>query len=262
LDWLFKEDNYVLQEDKDAFLDKSIFSGLKLLSKIKRGSFVKSDGVIYKINPALKLIATLIILILLSVSRSGIFLLSISFFVLIEVIMLEVEDIKKVVSLIFFVFLFAFIVLMPSIFLGNIKNSVIILFKVSNSVALINILSCSTRWHDITKVLKILFVPDIFILDLTIRYIFLLGSISLDMLYALKLRSIGRNDKKYTSINSIIGSLFLRSKETGDEVYASMECRGFTGEYSAKLNFKFTNKDGLYILLNLLLVIAFIVSGR
>jgi cobalt/nickel transport system permease protein len=53
------------------------------------------------------------------------------------------------------------------------------------------------------------------------------------MFYALKLRSVGRNAGKTASISGIAGTLFLKSKEMAEEMYAAMECRGFTGEYRA-----------------------------
>ena len=61
-----------------------------------------------------------------------------------------------------------------------------------------NILSHTSRWSEISKSLKLLFIPDIFIwiMDITIKYIVLLGEHSINLLYALKLRSIGIHSNK------------------------------------------------------------------
>ena len=53
------------------------------------------------------------------------------------------------------------------------------------------------------------------------------------MLYALKLRSVGRNDGKTASLAAVAGTMFLKSKEMAEEMYSAMECRGFTGTYRA-----------------------------
>jgi cobalt/nickel transport system permease protein len=96
-------------------------------------------------------------------------------------------------------------------------------------------------------------------MDITIRYIYILSDEALDMLYALKARTIGKSFKKYSSLSSILGSLFIKSKELGDETYAAMECRGFTGEYRTKVDMKLKGVDYVYILMNVVWIILFIL---
>lgn len=108
------------------------------------------------------------------------------------------------------------------------------------------------------------FIPDIFIFvfDITIKYIYILGEFSLDMLYSLKLRSIGFNNNKYTSLSKIMGNLFLKSKEMGEEIHSAMECRGFTGEYTSYSKFKFTLNDLLFSIVNVAIIFMYIFFGR
>jgi cobalt/nickel transport system permease protein len=102
-------------------------------------------------------------------------------------------------------------------------------------------------------------VPDIFILvlDIAIKYIVMLGEFALNMLYALKLRSIGINNHKYISLSGIAGTMFIKSKEMAEEMYTAMECRGFTGEYKTFSKFKFNWKDLAIILIYILIVLIF-----
>jgi cobalt/nickel transport system permease protein len=108
--------------------------------------------------------------------------------------------------------------------------------------------------------LKIFFIPDIFIfvLDIAIKYILLLGEYTLNMLYALRLRSIGRNNNKYTSLSGIAGTMFTRSREMAEEMHAAMECRGFTGEYSRPSRFSFHLMDAGLIALAAVAVLLFL----
>ncbi|MBC2582916.1 hypothetical protein [Clostridium sp. DJ247] len=53
MEWLFKQDDYIPKEDKDGFINKSIFSLLSVLSDIKRTSGSYSCR-IHRINPQLK----------------------------------------------------------------------------------------------------------------------------------------------------------------------------------------------------------------
>ena len=81
--------------------------------------------------------------------------------------------------------------------------------------------------------MKIFRLPDvvIFILDTTIKYIFLLGRQAQELLTALKLRSVGKNPRKEKSFSGVPGVTFLKSREMSAEMYQAMCFRGFTGEY-------------------------------
>ena len=71
----------------------------------------------------------------------------------------------------------------------------------------------------------------IFIIDITFRYIVLLGKLMEDLLTAVSLRSVGRNNKKYSSVGGVMGVTFLRGTEMNKEMYEAMQCRGFTDDY-------------------------------
>ncbi|GIM28094.1 cobalt permease [Clostridium polyendosporum] len=263
MDWLFKQDDYVPKEDKDAFVDKSIFSLLGVLSSIKRSSR-RFPSRIHSINPALKLISSLLIIILISISKSYKFTLVIYSYLFVMFALLNKEEIKKILCISLVIPIFTLIALIPSIIAGNVYNSLIIVMRILSAVLVTNILSFTTKWNDIVGALKLLYIPDIFILvmEITLRYIYILGEFSLDMLYALKLRSIGKNEDKYTSVSEMIGTLFLKSKDLGDELYLAMECRGFQGEYVHLTKFKLNLVDYIYGLFIIVLVLAFIIFNR
>jgi cobalt/nickel transport system permease protein len=262
-DWLLKKDEYVPKEDKDKFIDKSIFSILHMLSLIKRNNKV-NNSFMYNLNPMLKLSFTILNILFLSLSKNFTYIMLVDVYFLLILSFLDVQDIKKILILSISIPFFTFIMLIPSILMGNIRNSEMLLLKVAGTIISINVLSYTTKWHDITKALKMFFIPDIFILvfDITLKYIYILGEFSLDMFYALKLRSIGRNNKKYSSISKIIGSLFLKSKEMGDEMYCAMECRGFTGEYVSHKKFEFKFFDLIYLVVNVLIITMYFYISR
>lgn len=263
MDWLFKQDDYVPKEDKDLFIDKSIFSLLGILSSIKR-SDRRFSSRIYNINPAVKLISSLLIITLISISKSYKFTLVTYIYLFVMFALLNKEEIKKILSISLIIPIFTLITLVPSIIAGNVYNSVMIVMRILSAVLITNILSFTTKWSDMVGALKLLYIPDVFILvmEITLRYIYILGEFSLDMLYALKLRSIGKNQDKYTSISEMIGTLFLKSKNLGDELYLAMECRGFQGEYVHLNKFKLNSADYIYSLFITALVLAFIIFNR
>lgn len=264
MDWLFKDDNYIPKKDNDRFIDKSISSVIRVLSRIRRDDFKKRSGVIYRLNPALKLLFAVLMPILLSLSRGLVFPILILAWVILNLLFIEAKDVKKIISMGFISMIITAIMLLPSMLMGNMKNSLILIIKVISSVALVNIMSFTTPWREVTGSLKFLFIPDIFIfvMDVAIKYIYLLGDISLDMLYALKVRSIGRNENKYSSISGLLGNLFLKSNKMGDEMFSAMECRGFTGQYKRSLSFGLRIYDIIYICFEILLIAAWMIIGR
>ena len=258
--WLSEKDNYIPKEEKNLYIEKSIFSFIKTISIIRQNK--NQDKVIYLINPTLKVIATILNIVLISVSRSFVYLLIIDIYVLVNLFLMEKKSRKRIFirSLIFPII--SLIALIPSMFYGNVYNSLLLFQKIMITIIMMNLLAHNTKWSDISKSLKLLCVPDIFIwiMDITIKYIVLLGEHSINLLYSLRLRSVGKASNKYKSLTGIIGSLFIKSYKMSEEMSQAMECRGFTGEYTTKVNLNLEKIDYVYIIVNLLLLGTFIYT--
>jgi cobalt/nickel transport system permease protein len=227
-----------------------------MLTKFKYNSVYEGDR--FAVNTITKLMSAILLVIMVSVSRSFEFLLIVDVYILLIISLLRVGEIKHIFKMAVVVTIFSLVILLPSILMGNINNSIMIIIKTITTVTVVNITSSISQWNDITKTLKMFFIPDIFILvlDITIRYIVIFGEFSLNMLYALSLRSVGKNKNKSTSASGIIGTMFIKSKEMAEDMYGAMECRGFTGDYKLHNKYKFRLNDVLCIIIN----IGFIVS--
>lgn len=257
-DWLTAKDNYSPKEEKNLYVEKSIFSLIKIISIIRQDK--NREKLVYSINPTLKVISIIVMILCVVISRSFIYLFIVDIYVLINLFLMEKKARKRIFlrSLIFPII--TLIALVPSMYYGNIHNSLLLFQKLIITILLMNLLSHSTKWSEISKSLKVLFVPDIFIwiMDITIKYIVLLGEHSINLLYALKLRAIGKTSNKYTSLTGIMGNLFIKSYKMSEEMFHAMECRGFTGEYTTKVNLKLKKIDLVYLAINILLVSLFI----
>lgn len=257
-EWLSEKDNYVPKEEKNLYIEKSIFSLIKTISIIRQNK--SQHKLIYSINPTLKVISTILSIIFISISRNFIYLSIIYIYALINLYLMEKKSRKRIFirSLIFPVV--TLIALIPSMIYGNVYNSLLLFQKIMITILLMNLLSHNTKWSEVSKSLKLLFIPDIFIwiMDITIKYIVLLGEHSINLLYALKLRSIGTTSNKYNSLTGIMGSLFIKSYKMSEEMFHAMECRCFVGEYATKVNFTLKKFDYIYILINILLISLFI----
>ena len=261
-EWLLKKDDYIPQKEKDIFINKSILSILGMLTKIRLQTEAKGNK--FGINAVVKVLLTLVTIILVSISRNSAFVIFVDVFLVLIVSLLNESEIKYLLKLDAIILIFTFVILLPSIIMGNKNNSYLIMLKVLATVTAVNLTACTTKWNDIITVLKVLFVPDlfIFVLDITIKYIVIFGEFSLNMLYSLKLRSVGKCKDKSASLTGIMGTLFLKSKEMSEEMYGAMECRGFAGEYKVYRRFKISIKDIPAIAAGCLLVVTYFYLDR
>ena len=253
-EWLSEKDHYIPKEEKNLYIEKSIFSLIKIVSIIRQSK--NQDKLVYSINPTLKVVSIIAMILCISISRSFMYLLIIDIYVLINLFLMEKKSRKRILFKSFIFPLVTLIALIPSMFYGNIYNSLLIFQKLIITILLMNLLSHNTKWSEISKSLKFLFIPDIFIwiMDITIKYIVLLGEHSINLLFALKLRSIGVTSNKYKSLTGIMGNLFIKSYKMSEEMFHAMECRGFVGEYTTKVNLRLKKIDNLYLAINILLI--------
>lgn len=261
-EWLLKNENYIPQADKDTFVNKSILSVFKVISRIKMQDSASQSKL--KINVPLNVFFTFILLLLVSITRSFIFVIIVNVYLLLILSTMDADRLVRILKMTFGVTLFTAVIMLPAFFLGNSYSSVMITSKVFATITAMGLLSYTAKWNAITEALKRFHVPDIFILilDITIKYMYMLGEFSLNMLYALKLRSVGKNNNKYSSMAGIAGTMFLQSKEMAEDMYNAMECRGFSGEYHIYNKSKLKLMDYLYIAINIGFIILFIYFGR
>jgi cobalt/nickel transport system permease protein len=254
--WLSMEEKYLPPSDRDTFINKSIYGLLGILSRIR------SQGVrgnMFGVSASLHLASTFVIVLIVTLSHKYLFVLVAIVYLLSFLSLLKGENIIKILKVSFIVMGFASAVLLPSFFLGNRQGSVMMITKIFVTVTSAGILSHAVPWHSLTGSMKRFFVPDIFIfvLDITLKYINMLGELSLQMLYSLRARSIGRNRNKYTALSGIAGTLFIRSVEMSQEMHSAMECRGFTGRYTGQKKVGISVANIFFIFVNGTMVFIF-----
>lgn len=249
-EWLTAPERYTPPADRDRFLDKSILSFIGLLSRIRQQSGRTGDSL--WVSPAFKLLFTVLEIVLISSARHFTFVWLMLAWAVVVLALLPARDIRRCLRGALIGAAFAYIVLLPAALGGSRYSITMIPAKVFACVLLANLLSSSTRWDHLIGALKRFRFPDlfIFVFDITIRYIVLLGEFALQLLYALRLRSVGRNRSKYGSLAGVGGTLFIKSRDMSEELYRAMECRCFTGEYRACGWLRFTAFDAAYTLLN------------
>jgi cobalt ECF transporter T component CbiQ len=135
--------------------------------------------------------------------------------------------------------------------------------KVFNSVSLAMLLIHTTTFDQIAKALRMLKVPGIFVLTLTMsyKYIYLFSQTVVETYQALKMRWWSRGNR--SEANSIIagrmGYLFRKSWERYELVYQSMVARGFTGNADLVYSANLAAKDYRFLAVSFIILLFIIL---
>lgn len=258
--WLLKSEEYEPEDTEERFIDKSIFSFFKVINSIKKEE--QGDSYIYKINVIVKMFSIVLNILLITLSRNFLFLVLLNIILFILLFSIDRSKRIRIILISLIAPLFTSIILIPTIIKGNIFRSCLLIYKMLINILLINIISTTSTRQALIRSLKFLLVPDMFIwiMELTLKYILLLAEYSFEVLQSLKIRSIGKSKGTKKSLFPIMGNMFLNSIKLSEEMICAMECRGFTGEYHYKKKVKLKSLDYIYILINLLIVLFFIIS--
>ena len=244
--WMCESEAYEPNIDKDGFITKSAQAILGVLAKLKWNAGKDRR---FSASPSLKLCYTFLFILLTACSKNYLFSLIMVAGTILALASYPASAMKQILSGTIGAVLFSIFILLPAVFMGNPQILLTIGTKVFLSVTLIGMLSAGTAWNKLTASLRAFHIPDIFIftLDITLKYIAVLGEICMEILTSLRLRSIGQNKKKAKAFSGILGISFLKSREMADEMYAAMCCRGFVGEYKTGREYAFRKQDIFYI---------------
>ncbi len=139
-----------------------------------------------------------------------------------------------------------------------------VLVKAYLSILCMILLMSSTKLPDLLRAFERLKCPKLItmVFSFMYRYIFVVQDELMQMGQARDSRSVGGSRWfRIKSLANMLGVLFIKTYERGENVYLAMCSRGFTGEIKTLDQFKLTKKD-IYFLLTiviLLIVIRFFI---
>jgi cobalt/nickel transport system permease protein len=158
----------------------------------------------------------------------------------------------------------------PRIYLAITQPGVItaafLLLRVGASVSMGALLILTTHWTTLLKALRVLHVPQAFvlILGMTYRYIYLLLHVTNNMFLARKSRVVGRvsrgEDREWLAAS--MGTLFSKSYTLSDEVYLAMQSRGFRGEAQVMASMIWRRADWMWLIVFLSVALASVWLSR
>lgn len=280
---------------KMFFIDKTTKNmAAFLITAVQHWDSSQKKGLLQQIDTRVKLISMLAFIVLVSFTHSVEILFCIACFVFIVSLLSSVDVWGAYKKTTFITFLFGFLVFIPASLnlfshgkllftiisfehqhnwyvyhipaeIGVTKEGLLVVsrlcLKIFNSVSLASLLINTTSFEQITKGLKVLRVPDIFILTLTMsyKYIFIFSQTVMETYQALRMRWWERRKQSETEaiIAGRMGYLFRRAWERYEMVYQSMVARGFTGKINLYYNEKLSHKDLLFSVISLVIVFIF-----
>lgn len=183
--------------------------------------------------------------------------------------------------------LFAALVALPSLFLlpgrpllvllempplrlavsdNGLASVVLFVARVGTSVSLALLLVSTTRWTDLLRALRVLRVPDSFVvvLGMTYRYLFLLLRAAGNLLLARASRTVGAtsgNEQRRWAA-AATGVLMSRSVKMSGDVLQAMRARGFDGEIRSGSFPRMRDEDWLMSVLGAVLSAGFLLADQ
>ncbi|WP_010632067.1 energy-coupling factor transporter transmembrane component T family protein [Sporolactobacillus vineae] len=256
-DWLTGTDPETGGTGKALFIEKNISGFVRMLAVLREQR--DHGGFLSRIQPWIKLPVAIMLIFLVSLSRSAAFVSVAAVGLLVLISVLPAVQLKRIISLGAAAAVFMAVTLLPAVFLGN-PLRLDLVAKVWLSVSAAGLVAMSTSWPEMTEALKIFHVPDLFlfVLDITIKYLVILGNFVLTLFYALKVRTVGHISRKARSVGGIAGTLFLKSSDMAADLHDAMVCRGFSGHYRRAAVPAFHAADLLCLVVAGLLAAAFL----
>ena len=225
--WMEEEPCPVPGKGQDGFITRSLLAFVRLFERIDLNKRADSE----KAHAGVKLLTAFSMILMMALSPAFGFTLCIAAVFLLFLSMQRLEVLQEVMRSAAGAAMLSFLILVPAYFLSGSMTFITISVKVFLSVAMLTYVSVTSPWNRLTASLNRIHIPSIvvFILDLTLRYIAILGRKAEEMLTALCLRSIGKSEDHRRSFSGIAGTLFLKAAEYGHQTADAMECRLYDG---------------------------------
>jgi len=271
-DWMIEENiesvDAIGKKNKSNFLQKSLRNMRTVICDDRQTEhYARYDGALQKVSPQLKLISMLVLILAVSLSRQVLFLL---FVWLVILLLMQISRLpvwgmqKRIWGFIPLLTLLFSLPVMFNIFMDGtplfyicqssksvqtlgiswpegifitrqgFTAALFLFLRVGISLSLGILLVMTTPVADIFKSLRVIRIPELFIMimEMTYRYMMVLLSVSIEMFDARSLRTVGDLPSKWqrAQTGSSIAALFAHSVALAEEVYQAMCTRCYTGE--------------------------------
>ncbi|MEE1114007.1 MAG: energy-coupling factor transporter transmembrane component T [Eubacterium sp.] len=222
----------------------------------------RSRGKETQVHPALRMAAAFLFVILSAVSVNAIFTIAVLAGALLMTAMKKAREIPELLKAPAAASLLSLLITLPAVFLGSPATMLTVTMKVFTSVLILALLNNHLRWQEMTAAFGTLGMPQIFVftLDMTMRFLVILGRYSNEILEAVSLRRIGKKTWKNAGTGGVLGSTYLHAVRAAEGTSEAQTCRCFRGEYKNYRKYRFGIRDAGMIALMALVTAFFIYT--
>ncbi len=285
---------------KEGFLERTL---REITSFFRDGlvseEYVNKDGVLQKIDPRVKIVSLMLLIIEISLLRHIFLIACLYLFILLLVNLSKIPFRTFIPRVWLFIPLFSGIIAIPSlfnifvsgeplltlmkfedkVFIGpfeipeaisitkqGLSTATLFVMRVATSVSLVVLLLLTTRWQHLLKSLRTLHVPQMFtfIISMTYRYIHLLLRLIEEIHLAKKSRIIKKTTigEGQRWVTSQMGVILKRSLKMSEDVYSAMVSRGFANDVKILDTFMIRRIDYLWSIFSIILISFMIGLNR
>jgi len=279
-----------LTKGKKGFVERTIDSAAGFFQEtILTEAFAGRVGLLQALDPRVKLITVLCIIVSVSVMRSPAIIWGVYGFTLILAIASSIPLMFFIKRVWLFIPLFSAVIVIPALFnlvtpgeplwtvfhlsrshdfgpyhipetititRQGVLSATTFVGRVAASVSLAVLLTLTTRWNNLLQALRVLRIPATFvlILGMAYRYIALLVKAVQDIHIARKSRTLryGSTGAEQRWVASRIGYLFKKTYVMSQDVHKAMLSRGFSGDIRTLTVFRAREYDyawGLFVVI-------------
>ncbi len=274
---------------RSDFIERSMLSALAFLKEATMSEeYANRKGFLQSLDPRFKTISLLAFL-LTAVSLKSAVLIGILYGLCLILALLSSVPVRRfLVRTLLFIPLFSICIVLPTLLslvtpgepvwsfqvLGvsgiltrpGVDGAVLFVVRIATSVSLVVLLSLTTRYSELLKVLRVLGIPQIFVLTVSMcyRYLYLFATMVENIFTAVKSRVgvVSRQRQGQSIVTWNIANTWNRTTQMSEEVYMAMLSRGYTGEPRLLSEFNAMPKDWVWLLCALIICAGLFYSGH
>ena len=235
------------------FIERTVAGLLEVIEQSATAdTLARADGLLQKLDPRVKILGTLLLIVAATASRF-LWIVAAIFFIAVALAIFSKVPLRLLASRVWLgVLLFTGVIALPSVVLTpgktaatlplvhlavtqqGLRSAAFLISRAETAATLALLLVLCTPWPHVLRALRVLRVPVVFvtILGMAHRYVFLLLRLAGDLLEARRARDIGpmNGAMRRRVATASAGVLLEKSLALSGDVFSAMQSRGFTGE--------------------------------
>lgn len=237
--WLGESERYEPLDDRSSFVERNLAHVGGMLHEVGSSLPIAGsplDRALRSVAPAMRVIGVPAAIVCVNATRNMLFSYVMLAVVLVMLALRPARLIAAILKPTLAVCALSLVLGLPAVLIGQTDAPVRLAVRAFVSVSLVVALARTVPWNRLIAGLKGVGCPDavIYVCDVTVQFIDILGRSMVSLLDALKLRSVGRDARKLMSAGRVMGALFLRANTQARGMAESMACRGFDGRYRVR----------------------------